>query len=335
MTIRCSVLGPVEVTIDGASPPPELLWRKNFALLVYLARSARRTRARDHLTALLWGDKPESTARHSLREAIRILRKAAGEGAVEAEGDRVAFAEGAVTLDIDELEARAAAGDWAGAASLAVGDFLEGFGVPDAPGFEDWLATERQGARRRMVDALSRHGAARLDAGDLVAAADAARRAVALDGAANEAARTLMRALALGGDRAGALAAYEELAARMREVFRTEPDEATRVLAEQVRRQSVPGRGGGTRTRRRRAVPPRGAHRSRAATPSWRSCSSNGGPAWTARAPRSSCWMATPDSAAPACSRRPRRGPVSTGPQSRPRAPCPPTRATRGVAVLL
>jgi len=239
VTIRCSVLGPVEVTVAGAAPPPELLWRKNFALLVYLARSPRRTRAREHLTALLWGDKPESTARHSLREAIRILRKSAGDGAVEAEGDRVGLQDGAVALDVDELESRAAAGDWAGAAALAVGDFLEGLGVPDAPAFEDWLAAERQAVRRRMVEALCRHGGERLDASDLGAAAEAARRALGLDGAANEAARTLMRALALNGDRAGALAVYEQLVTRMREAFGAEPDEATRHLADQVRRQRL------------------------------------------------------------------------------------------------
>ena len=37
--IRCRLLGPVEVTADGAPLRQELLWRKNLALLVYLARS--------------------------------------------------------------------------------------------------------------------------------------------------------------------------------------------------------------------------------------------------------------------------------------------------------
>ena len=58
--IVCRTLGPVEVTVDGEPAPPELLWRKHLALLVYLARSPRQTRSRDHLTALLWADRNEA-----------------------------------------------------------------------------------------------------------------------------------------------------------------------------------------------------------------------------------------------------------------------------------
>jgi len=81
--IVCRVLGPIEILVDGSSAPAELLWRKNLALLVYLARSPKRTRSRDHLVGLLWGEKPESAARHSLNEAIRVLRKHIGESGLE------------------------------------------------------------------------------------------------------------------------------------------------------------------------------------------------------------------------------------------------------------
>src|SRR5256885_9171780 len=39
--------------------PAKLLWKKNLALLMYLARSPKGVRTREHLTGLLWGDKPE------------------------------------------------------------------------------------------------------------------------------------------------------------------------------------------------------------------------------------------------------------------------------------
>src|SRR2546427_137992 len=45
--ILCRTLGPVAVSVDGGSAPPELLWRKNLALLLYLARSPKRARAWD------------------------------------------------------------------------------------------------------------------------------------------------------------------------------------------------------------------------------------------------------------------------------------------------
>ncbi len=120
--IHCRALGPAAVTVDGGEPPAELLWRKHLALLVYLARSPHRARAREHLIGVLWGDRPESAARHSLREAVHVLRGAAGEDGVITEGEQVRLADGVVALDADRLEALAAAGDWAGAAALAGGE---------------------------------------------------------------------------------------------------------------------------------------------------------------------------------------------------------------------
>ncbi len=76
--IVCRTLGPIEVTVDGAPAPAELLWRKHLALLVYLARSPRQTRSREHLIGLLWADRTELAARHSLSEALRVIRRHVG-----------------------------------------------------------------------------------------------------------------------------------------------------------------------------------------------------------------------------------------------------------------
>jgi len=252
--IELRTLGPVEITVDGRAAPAPLLWRKNLALLVYLARSPRRTRTRQHLMTLLWGDKPETAARHSLREAIRILRQAGGEALLDTEGDAVTLTEDAIRCDAARLEACVAARDWAGAADVAVGDFLEGFGVGDAPDFEDWLATERTALRSRMVEALTRRSEDLQRTSDLAAAADCARRALQLDATSGPAARALMTTLALRGDREAALAVFDRLASALRATLDTEPDEATRRLVEQIRRQravarpaSVPEQGGESR----------------------------------------------------------------------------------------
>src|SRR2546430_1113862 len=75
-SLYCRVLGPVRVTVAGADAPAELLWRKHVALLVYLARSPRKSRTREHLIGLLWSDRDQRQARHSLSEALRVLRRA-------------------------------------------------------------------------------------------------------------------------------------------------------------------------------------------------------------------------------------------------------------------
>ncbi len=88
-SVECHFIGPLELTIDGDAPPPELLWRKNVALLAYLACSTNRRRTRDQLVGLLWPDKTDSAARQSLREAIRVVRRHLGAASLKTEGDSV------------------------------------------------------------------------------------------------------------------------------------------------------------------------------------------------------------------------------------------------------
>jgi len=237
--VSLNALGPARITIDGQPAPAELLWRKHLALLVYLARSPRRARTREHLIGLLWSERDEKSARHSLSEALRVFRRVLGDERVRADVDQVSLAEGAVTLDCDELAARSAAQDWAGAARVATGEFLEGLSVPDANEFENWVAGERLLWRTRSVAALTQWAEAQLGAADLGGAKTTALRALELDPTAEAAARVAIRALALDGDRAGALALADRLAAALRERLGTEPAPETRRLVDRVREARV------------------------------------------------------------------------------------------------
>ncbi len=228
-------LGPVDVSVDGAAAPAKLLWKKNLALLIYLARSPKRARAREHLIGLLWGEKPEEKARHSLNEALRVLRLCAGDDDFESDTAQVRIAPGTVDLDTDALETLAAAGDYARAAALINGDFLEGFSVRGASEFDNWLAAERQHWCRRSVDVLVHRAEQLLAAGDVAAAHDTVRRARELDWRPETAVRTALRTLALAGDRAGALALYDEFVARLKRELGAAPDAETSALAERVR----------------------------------------------------------------------------------------------------
>jgi len=234
--ILCRTLGPIEVTVDGAPAPSELLWRKHLALLVYLARSPRQTRSREHLIGLLWADRTELAARHSLSEALRVIRRHAGHEAVEVTVGHVGLTEGAVDLDVSRLEELAAQEDWTAAAELVAGEFLEGFGVPDATGFEDWLAAEREQWRRRGLEVLVRCADALARAGKTSEACGVAARAVALEPTSETAFRAALRSLSLAGDRSGALDLCERFHAHLAELGLT-PGEDSRALIERVRRQ--------------------------------------------------------------------------------------------------
>lgn len=235
--ISCRTLGPVEILVDGGAPPPELLWRKNLALLVYLARSPRHLRTREHLIGLLWADKPETAARHSLREAVRILRRCLGDSGVLHEGAQIGLEPGTIDLDTDRFDALTSAGDWRGAADLVGGEFLEGFSVPDASTFEDWLTAERATWRGRSVDALVRRAEELVRVGQPLDAVAAANFALSLDRTSETAARTVMRSHALTGNRSAALETYAALAARLDQELGTEPDGETQALADRVRRE--------------------------------------------------------------------------------------------------
>jgi DNA-binding SARP family transcriptional activator len=234
--IVCRTLGPIEVTVDGAPAPSEMLWRKHLALLVYLARSPRLTRSREHLIGLLWADRTDAAARHSLSEALRVIRRHAGQSAVEVTVGQVGLAEGAVELDVDRLEELAGSGDWIAASDLVAGEFLEGFGVPDATGFEDWLATERELWRRRGVETLVRCAEALVRVGKAREAAAVAARALALEPTSEAALRAALRCLSLAGDRAGALELSDRFHARLAEMD-VQAGEETRAMVERVRRE--------------------------------------------------------------------------------------------------
>jgi DNA-binding SARP family transcriptional activator len=235
--ILCRSLGPVELSVDGGPAPPELLWRKHLALLVYLARSPRRGRSREHLIGLLWGDRSDAAARHSLSEALRVIRHHAGEGSVEVKVGQVRLQPESVRLDVDRLEELAAAGDWAAAAELVSGEFLEGFALAEASEFEDWLAAERELWGRRGVEVLVSCADAHSQVGKVEEACEFADRALSLQPASELALRCAVRCRSLAGDRAGALALFERFQTRMSAEVGAEPGEETRSLVARVRRE--------------------------------------------------------------------------------------------------
>ena len=233
--IELRTLGPVEILVDGVEPARELLWRKNLALLLYLARSPGQRRSREHLVGLLWGDKPDSTARHSLNEALRVLRRTGDEGLLDSVGDQVLLDQAAVSLDSDELEQRIAEQRWAEAVELVRGSWMEGFAVSDCSEFEDWLSAERVHWTSVATSAMQAHGSALLARGDEAGTQDVARRALALDPFSDGAIRLLMEAVALRGERASALSLYEEFTRRLETELGIEPEPDTAALAGRVR----------------------------------------------------------------------------------------------------
>lgn len=209
--IALRLLGPPAVAIDGAEAPAELLWRKHLALLVYLHCQGRRGATRATLGDLLWGEKPESAARHSLNEALRVIRRSLGDHAIHTDGEQVSLT-GQVESDLRRVEGLLTREEWSAAAAEIGGEFLEGLEVPGAAPFGDWVLAMRTEWRRRGADLLSREGEEHLQRGDADGAAVMGDRASRLDPQSEAAVELAMRAHALRGDRAAALAVFDRCA---------------------------------------------------------------------------------------------------------------------------
>jgi DNA-binding SARP family transcriptional activator len=253
--LELRLLGPPALALDGGAAPPELLWRKHLALLAYLALSPRRARTRDHLVGLLWGDKAETSARHSLREAIRVIRQALGPAAIETEGQLVRLTDAAVRLDTEAFAACAGRGAWDEAARLVAGDFMDGFGVAGASPFEDWLAATRAEWRRRLAEAAVHVARACLRDGRTDEARRAAARALAAEPLSDLAVQSAMQAEALAGDPSAALQVFGTFERRSQEA-ETAPGAETAALAERIRSGRLrprPPRGRGPEAWTRRA----------------------------------------------------------------------------------
>lgn len=233
--IRFQTLGTLDVTMDGHEAPPELLWKKNTALLLYLARSPKRRCTREQLIGLLWPDKDDTAARQSMREAIRVVRQCVGEDRLKTTGDVVQLLDGAVELDTDQFEKLVQQRDWAHTTPLINGEFVDGFKVPDATGFEDWLTIERSLWHGRSMDALLRHAEERLDAGDELGADEPLRRARELDPLSQRALRAHMRRVAGAGDRSGALQLFEQFLSDARRDGDVTVEPETKAVAERLR----------------------------------------------------------------------------------------------------
>lgn len=235
--IRLALLGPVELSFGGQSPPRELTWRKNLGLLAYLARSPRGRRSRDHLVEVFWPERDEKDARHSLNEALRVIRKHLPPGALETEGEQVVLRVADLSIDTEAFTAALEAGRQADATELVRGPFMAGFGIPESNTFEDWLSAERRLWARHAIDALVSVAEACLEEGDVVGARQAADAARRLDTVADAPARILMECEALTGNPSAAIALYRTFGDELRRELGLEPPARLAVLAERIAEQ--------------------------------------------------------------------------------------------------
>jgi len=219
--------------------------RKVLALLAYLAVE-RGLHSRESLMALFWPESPSNSAAASLRVTLSRLRQGLGQAGdvLITEAGNIGFDSNySVVLDLDWL--RTAVHEETHPDELRFiltvdrGEFLEGFSLPDAPAFDDWISTQRGACLRQLetvYDRLSQH---LLSIQDSVTAVEIAAQWVTRAPLSEQAHRRLMAAQALNGQRPAALLTYHQLQETLKNELGLEPSRETVLLANNINQGRV------------------------------------------------------------------------------------------------
>ncbi|MDX1689334.1 MAG: BTAD domain-containing putative transcriptional regulator, partial [Candidatus Promineifilaceae bacterium] len=258
-SFKLSLLGSFQVTLDG-EVVTAFRSDKVRALLAYLAVEANRPHRRDMLATLLWGKSDEESARASLRVSLSNLRKAlrpltkgeTGDPPLHITRQTAQFndQDPAVWVDVAAFTAHIKATEThphqdlthclvcmrrlAQAVALYRGEFLAGLAMAGSPGFDEWRTVQQERYHQHVLAALDTLTAHHLASGDDEQAQAYARRQLTLTPWREEAHRQLMRALARRGQRAAALAQYQECRRTLADELGVTPTPETRALYEAI-----------------------------------------------------------------------------------------------------
>jgi DNA-binding SARP family transcriptional activator len=209
--------------------------RKAVALITLLAVNGRE-QSRESLAAMLWPELDRERSRAALRRTLSVAVAAVPEVVINGQAVWIELASGDCdVVEFRRLVASDESSDWAAAAELVRGDFLDGFGLRDSPAFDDWQLAVADALRddaslcfALLVDEAVRRG-------DLLAALGAARRRIEIDRLSEPAHVDLIRVTAWTGDRLGALEAYRDLVRFLDSELGVTPLPSTIALYEAIR----------------------------------------------------------------------------------------------------
>jgi WD40 repeat protein/DNA-binding SARP family transcriptional activator len=231
------------------------------ALLVYLALEPHAHR-REALAALFWPEIGEEYALKNLRSTLYRLRQTIEEVApgladrlLLANRQTVELAADSVQADVlaferllHECARHAHAGlaqcdlcltNLTQAVAFYGGELWAGFGLADAPAFEEWLLLRREALQQQLLQALGHLVDAYRVRGDLETATIHATRQLTIDPLREDVLRQIMRLFAQRGLPQQALAHYATCRTQLRQELGVEPDPETTALAEQIRRGKI------------------------------------------------------------------------------------------------
>ncbi|MBX3000454.1 MAG: tetratricopeptide repeat protein [Caldilineaceae bacterium] len=241
-SLQIKVLGAPELSVDGL-PLTGLRSHKAIALLIYLACNPGPKR-REFLADLLWDATSTTQSLSNLRTALTRLRRHAADYLLITPETLAIAPNPAVIVDVATLEGQLAtiterlsphsATQLALALGIYRGEFLAGFYLPDASGFEQWSILERERLRFVVLQNYRRLADYFLQQRDYPAGMRATAAWLRVDPLDEEAHSQRMRLLAGDGQRAAALAHYESCRQILHTELDVEPGEELQALYRQI-----------------------------------------------------------------------------------------------------
>ncbi len=231
-SLAVRVLG--DFGVDGIEPQ-SLGSRKARLALHLLALAGGQVVTSAALEDALWGDTPPAKPDDQLAVLVSRLRSVLGRDRIEHRDHgyvlRCDWLDAAELAGLtDEIGRRRGTGHMMGAAAAArvALSLIRGDGPAPLPG--EWAQLKRADLERLIRRARQVAAAALLDAGDWMAAAEAAATALDYDPYDEAALRVLLRAQVMGGRVAAALAAYASTRERLIDELGTGPSPETEAL---------------------------------------------------------------------------------------------------------
>ncbi|MEZ4736036.1 MAG: BTAD domain-containing putative transcriptional regulator [Caldilineaceae bacterium] len=213
-----------------------VLTGRTLALFTYLAM-ADQPQERGRLADLLWTDVGEQQARQNLRYVLYDLRKLVGEYLVVTRStlafnhQKIHWIDAKVlTTYLANVQTTADPALLQSVLQLYQDEFLAGFYIQNAPGFEAWLVQQRQQLHHQVIQALLLLSEQCLAQGDYTTGLTATRRLLQLEPWQEAAHRHQMRFLVYHGQRMEALAQYATCCQVLQAEYGVEPEAATTQL---------------------------------------------------------------------------------------------------------
>lgn len=213
--------------------------RKAAMLAAYLALHPETRFTREKIAGLLWSEKDEQRARHSLSQALSDLKLTFGENELIRSDPQHIWACGShVAVDFARLAAinpvTATREELELFESLHSGPFLEGLDSR-ANGLTSWLYSERERLNQRLHDALFRLADMRLRGHEHLAALETARQVLVID-PYDEAAHRIVMLCHLGrGAKHAAIASYRALEEQLMYDLGVTPERETVALFNSIK----------------------------------------------------------------------------------------------------